>query len=307
MTGSLPYVHHSVMVREVLHFLDPMPGKIYCDATLGGGGHTEAILQATAPSGRVIGIDRDASAIQAAKARLHPYQDRFLAIQGTFGELPALLAYHGISQLDGLIADIGISSPQIDQPERGFSFQKPGPIDMRMNQAEGRSALDLIRLLSEEELANVLFHYGEEKFSRRIAKAIKLALAEGTLTDTFSLANVIARAIPTKDEAKDKATRSFQALRIAVNDELRQLDQLLQAASRLLVPGGRLGIISFHSLEDRIVKHALLSSKDPTSTQAFWEVLTKKPVLPSEEELAQNPRSRSARLRAAKRTLKGPL
>ena len=292
------YSHESVMLSEMLSFLQPQDGGSYCDATLGGGGYSLAILQASKQA-KVIGIDRDPSAIRAAQDRLSPFQHRFTAIHGNFADIQAALALQNISTVDGIVADIGVSSPQIDQAGRGFSFQNAGPIDMRMNPQEGVSALDLIQTLSEEDLANVIFHYGEERFSRRIARSIKQSLEQGKLTDTKALAITIASAVPTKDSMPEKAMRTFQALRIAVNDELRQLDSLIKVAADLLTEGGRLVIVSFHSLEDRIVKQSFKQSSH------LWEVLTKKPIYPCDEEIAKNPRSRSARLRAAKRVFRG--
>lgn len=291
-----PYLHRSVLLSEIVAALQPREDGVYCDATLGGGGHTEAILQASAPKGFVFGIDRDAHAVQAANARLQPYKTRFLAVAGSFGEVASLLQQQGVTQLDGLLADLGVSSPQLDNPTRGFSFQKSGPIDMRMDNSQATSALDLLQTWSETELAFVLQEYGEEKFSKRIARAIKQALP--TLQDTLSLAKVIANAVPVKEPGKDSATRSFQALRMATNDELRQLDQLLIAANHLVRPGGRLAIISFHSLEDRLVKQHLRGQPNQPSK---WRMLTTKPVVATEQETQNNPRSRSAKLRVAER------
>jgi 16S rRNA (cytosine1402-N4)-methyltransferase len=301
--------HCSVLLEEVVRFLAPQPGGTYCDATLGAGGHTERILEACAPTGRVIGIDRDPEALRIAGERLGRFGDRFIPVRGRFGDLPALLDPIGADRLDGIVADLGVSSMQIDEPVRGFSWQGLGPIDMRMDPEHGETALELILRLDDETLANILWEYGEERYSRRIARALKRAASEGELTDTLSLARTVAAACPTRDAHKHPATRTFQALRIAVNDELRQIHSLLTAAPDRLRPGGRIVIISFHSLEDRLVKHQLqrapslsLSGAPPglfERAQGPFLSLTRKPVEPTDEEIARNPRARSARLRAA--------
>lgn len=298
--------HRAVMMEEVLRFLAPQPGGFYCDATLGAGGHTEQILQRSAPGGRVYGIDRDPSALQIASERLAPFGDRFIPLHGRFGDVATLLAARGVPPLSGLLADLGVSSMQLDRPERGFSFQSKGPIDMRMDPGSGETALELIARISEESLAAILREYGEERHARRIARVLQSACASGELHDTHALAEVVARAVPSREPHKHPATRTFQALRIAVNDELRQLHQLLSAAPRLLAPGGRLVIISFHSLEDRLVKqhfqHAAIVREHGAGAAESpppFVALCKKPVEPSAEEVQGNPRARSARLRAA--------
>lgn len=287
--------HQPVLLEEALAALAPRPGGVYCDATLGAGGHTEQILLRSAPDGRVFGIDRDAAALAHASARLARFGARFIPIHGPFGEAQALLRQHGVAAqaLDGLLADLGVSSMQFDTPERGFSFQHQGPIDMRMDLGADETALTLIERLDEDRLSDILREYGEERHARRIAVAIKRAAEQGELCDTLSLAQVVARAIKTRDvSGKHPATRTFQALRIAVNDELRQLHTLLQAAPHLLAQNGRLVIISFHSLEDRLVKHAIQRG-------TAFTPLYRRSITPTEAELAQNPRARSARLRAA--------
>lgn len=280
-----------------MEYLRPRPGGVYCDATLGAGGHSEQLLLASAPDGRVVGIDRDPSALELARARLQPFGDRFVPIHGRFGELPELLSGRGIGKLDGLVVDLGVSSMQLDRRERGFSFQRSGPIDMRMDPTQGESAHDLIRRLRPEQLAAILSEYGEERYALRIARAIAQAEAAGELTDTVSLSTVIARALPRVDPHKHPATRSFQALRIAVNDELRQLHHLLLAAPSLLAPGGRLAVISFHSLEDRLVKRHFAGEADKSGPRLA--ALLRRPQLPTDAELAENSRSHSARLRVA--------
>lgn len=299
--------HCSVLPEEVVRFLAPQPGGTYCDATLGAGGHTERILEACGPTGRVIGIDRDPEALRIAGERLARFGDRFIPVRGRFGELPELLDSIGIEQLDGIVADLGVSSMQIDEPGRGFSWQGQGPIDMRMDPEHGETALELIARLDDETLASILWEYGEERYSRRIARSLKRAAGAGELTDTLSLARTVAAACPTRDAHKHPATRTFQALRIAVNDELRQLHALLAAAPSRLRPGGRIVIISFHSLEDRLVKHQLQRAPSPAGAppglferaQGPFLPLVRKPVEPTDEEIASNPRARSARLRAA--------
>lgn len=292
--------HRSVMVDEVLSLLAPQPGGVYCDATLGAGGHSEQILLRSGPDGRVYGIDRDPQALRLAQDRLRRFGDRFVPIHGRFGDLAELLAAQGAPPLSGIVADLGVSSMQLDQAERGFSFQRRGPIDMRMDGSRGETALDLIARLDEGKLADLLFHYGEERHSRRLAAAIKQAQAEGALTDTLALAEVVRRhSPPSREHHKHPATRTFQALRIAVNDELRQLHQLLQSAPTRLAAGGRLVVLTFHSLEDRLTKQVM---KQPP-----WHLLTKRAGMPSAAEQAENPRSRSAQLRAAECTQSLPL
>jgi len=290
--------HCSVMVAEALAALAPRPGGLYCDATLGAGGHADEILRQSGPDGRLFGIDRDTDALKRASARLSCYGERFVPIHGRFGELGELLAAHGVAsgKLDGILADLGVSSMQFDTPERGFSFQRQGPIDMRMDTSCGETALDLIDRLDEEQLAAILREYGEERHARRIAAALKRAAAGGELTDTLALSRVVARAAAAREQGgpwhKHPATRTFQALRIAVNDELRQIHGLLSIAPQLLAPGGRLVIISFHSLEDRLVKQHFQRS-------GRFTPLYRRSLTPRDDETAANPRARSARLRAA--------
>lgn len=300
MTPTLdPYRHRPVLLAEVLDLLAPVPDGVYCDATLGGGGHAEAILQRSSPTGRVLGLDRDPQALQAASRRLAPFGDRFIPRHGLFGDLPAHLQALHLPPLHGIVADVGVSSPQLDLPDRGFSFQLKGPIDMRMDPSSGESALQLIQALSTDELADVLHTYGEEPRARAVARAIKAAAESGALADTLALAEVVSRHARHTGRGVHPATRTFQALRIAVNDELRQLDLLLHAAPACLRPGGRLVLISFHSLEDRIVKHRL---RQIEGTEHTLQVLTRKPIAPTDAEIAENPRARSAHLRAAARS-----
>ncbi len=295
MTGQAPtFSHVTVMLREVIEAIAPRPGGVYLDVTLGGGGHSEALLEACEGS-RVIGTDRDPSALAAASERLARFGDRFVACKSSFAELGEVLASQGLTRVDGLVADLGISSPQIDNPERGMSLRFEGPLDMRMDPTSGETAAELIQRLSWEELADVLFQLGEERRSRRIARCIKQADERNELHTTIDLRRAVIRAVgPNRVGGVDPATRSFQALRIAVNQELEQIKSLLAKAPSLVAEGGVISVISFHSLEDRLAKHAM-------QERLIWEPLTKKPLGPSEEEGTANPRSRSAKLRSARR------
>lgn len=310
------FQHHSVLLAETLSVLTPRDGEVYCDCTLGGGGHTAAIL-AAAPGCRVIGIDRDLEALAAARGHLAPFGDRVIFVHGTFGELGDHLRRSGFDQVHGILADLGVSSWQLDSAARGFSFGKTGPVDMRMDQSQGETALELIAALEPGALADVIYELGEERHSRRIAAAIKRAHAEGRLTSTAELAAVIAAQIPEAEKRRSKihpATRTFQALRLAVNAELEQLQRLLTHFPDYLVADGRCAIISFHSLEDRLVKQrfrdlafastlpAHLARAEGERAAAVCELLTRKALVASEQETAQNPRARSARLRATRRT-----
>lgn len=289
------FVHETVMRTPVVNALAPSAG-VYVDATVGGGGHAEGILEAH-PEARVIALDRDEIALAAAKERLARFGDRVTFVKTPFGDVAAALASVGLAQVDGLCADLGVSSPQLDEAARGMSFRREGPIDMRMDRSSGETALELVERLSDDELADILFHYGEEKRSRRIARSVKRALAEGQLATTLDLRRAIVRAVgPVRVGGVDPATRTFQALRIAVNGELEQLEALLVALPDVVRSDGRVAILSFHSLEDRLVKRAF-------HDRALWAPLTKKPVVASEEEGAANPRARSAKLRAARRAV----
>jgi 16S rRNA (cytosine1402-N4)-methyltransferase len=288
------FEHATVMRDEVVRSLAPREGGVYVDATLGAGGHTVALLEAE-PKLRLIGVDRDPMAIAAAEARLGPVADRVTFVRAPFASLPERLAELGIDHIDGLIADLGVSSPQLDDAERGMSFRREGPIDMRMDPENGETALELMARLDDDELADVIFRFGEERRSRRIARSIKKALASGELHTTLDLRRAVVRAVgPARVGGVDPATRTFQALRIAVNEELVQLETLLALLSDVVAEGGVAAVISFHSLEDRLVKRAF--------AVPGWTPLTKKPQMAAEEECAQNPRARSAKLRAARRT-----
>ena len=290
------FVHETVLLNEVVVALAPKAGGLYADCTLGGGGHTEAILAAA--ECRVIGVDRDDAAIAATTERLARFGERLEIRRGRFGDAATLLP----SGLDGLVADLGVSSPQLDDPERGMSFRRDAsaaPLDMRMDRTSGATARELIASLDEEGLANVIYELGEERASRRIARSIKRAETEGRLVTTGDLRHAIYQAVGgDKRTGIDPATRTFQALRIAVNDELGELDRLLAALPALLAPNGVAAIISFHSLEDRKVKQAFA---DATT----WSPLSKKPIEATGEEIVKNPRARSAKLRTARRRAEG--
>jgi 16S rRNA (cytosine1402-N4)-methyltransferase len=288
-------LHEPVMTAEVVSLLAPARGGTYVDCTVGLGGHARALLEAGAT--RVIGIDRDAEALGAAAEALGAWGDRVVLVHADFRTLPALLAGRGIAAVDGLVADLGLSSFQLASEGRGFSFQRDDPLDMRMDRSQGPTAAELIAQATEPELADAIFRFGEERYSRRIARAIVEASGAGGTWTTGRLAAVVRRAIPRRGHTRiDPATRTFQALRIWTNGELDGLEPFLAAAAARLAPGGRLVVITFHSLEDRIVKHAFRSLGQ--RGEAGVTVLTRKPLVPGEAEVARNPRSRSAKLRA---------
>jgi len=289
-------MHKPVLLGEVLEWLRPAPGRRFIDATVGLGGHASALLQRLLPGGWLLGIDRDAAALELARERLAPFQGHFELVQGDFRDLARHAARLGGCGAEGVVMDLGVSSHQLEDPGRGFSFQLDGPLDMRMDAGQGRTAADLLARASAAELERVLRQWGEERYARRIARAI--AQRRKSLRSTRDLAALVASVVPTRERRLHPATRTFLALRIAVNDELGALAEALDALPRWLAPGGRVAVIAFHSLEDRIVKHKL------RELAAAGEValLTKKPVRPSEAEVEQNPRARSARLRVAERS-----
>ncbi len=307
MTGG----HIPVMLPEVLRMLAPRDGGIYLDGTFGGGGYAEAILQAA--NCTLWAIDRDPDAITRGAALAARFPGRLHLVHGRFGDMLTLLGAAEVTALDGVVLDLGVSSFQIDDPERGFSFRGDGPLDMRMGK-HGTSAADLVNTLGERALADVLFEFGEERASRRIARAIVTARAEAPIETTGRLAAIIRSVLPPDRSGNHPATRSFQALRIRVNDELGEIEQALTQAARLLSPEGRLVVVSFHSLEDRIVKRFMgdaagrapsPSRHDPggltARTAAQFRLLTAKALRPAKAEAETNPRSRSARLRALQR------
>lgn len=327
------------MLAEVLDALQPAPGKLYIDGTVGGGGHAVALLQRIQPGGHVIGIDADPAALTAARERftrslpahLSPLPESYTLLHGHFDEMETLAAQCRVGQVDGVLLDLGVSSHQLDTPERGFSFNAEGPLDMRLDPTRGETTADLLARLDERHLADLIYHYGEERQSRRIARAIVEQRRQHPLTTTSELSALVVECIEGKRGKRGKqqhavarggtraatsvrhhgrihpATRTFQALRIAVNGELERLEAVLPQAVGLLRPGGRLAVISFHSLEDRIVKQFFRDESGYGGSNAparpvRLRIITRKPLVPGEEETRANPRSRSAKLRIAERT-----
>jgi 16S rRNA (cytosine1402-N4)-methyltransferase len=302
--------HVPVMAREVVDALQPRAGGRYLDGTFGAGGYTTAVLDRA--DCEVIAIDRDPDAIAAGRALAARYVPRLRLIEGRFGDMVDLLSAEGVEEVDGVALDLGVSSMQFDQPGRGFSFRASGPLDMRMEK-RGRSAADLVNEAEEGELADIFWRYGEERRSRRVARAIVEQRKQKRIETTGELAEIVRRAVgPSAKDESDPATRVFQALRIAVNDELGELERGLAAAEQVLAPGGRLAVVSFHSLEDRAVKEFVRAraGRTPAPSRhapprkqqaATLRDLTRRPVLPSEAEVAANPRARSARLRVAEK------
>lgn len=303
--------HVPVLLAEVIAALAPRDGGTYVDGTFGAGGYSLAILGAAGC--RLFAIDRDPGAVARGRAFETTHADRFTMVEGRFGDMDDLLRDHGIDGVDGIALDIGVSSMQIDQAERGFSFAKDGPLDMRMEQA-GPSAADMVNETPESELADIIYRYGEERLSRRVAKAIVAARKDKRFERTGELAEVIRKVVPRHPDGIDPATRTFQALRIAVNDELGELERGLVAAERLLLPGGVLAVVTFHSLEDRVVKGFLRSRSGEaarpsrhlphggTGPAPSFSLLSRRAVAPGDEEVRRNPRARSAKLRSARRT-----
>jgi 16S rRNA (cytosine1402-N4)-methyltransferase len=308
-------VHVPVLRDEVLMALSPRPGGRYVDGTFGAGGYARAILEA-APDTRVWGIDRDPAAIERGRALAEAFPGRLRLIRGRFGDMAEIAAE--AVPADGVALDLGVSSPQVDDPARGFSFRADGPLDMRMG-PDGPTAADLVAGLDEDELAETIRDLGEERHARRVARALVRARAEAPILTTGRLAEIVRRAVPRSDDGIDPATRTFQALRIRVNDELGEVARGLAAAERLLGPGGRIAVVSFHSLEDRMVKGFLKTRSgmvaapsrhlppDPTAMRPpTFRLLSRRPVVPGDAEVRANPRARSGRLRAAERTAAPP-
>ena len=290
--------HIPVLTAETLFHLQPERGGLFVDCTVGLGGHARALLDAGAT--RLLGVDRDPSALAAAQLNLAPWADRVELVHADYRELDGILERRDIDATDGVLADLGLSSMQLEAPGRGFSFQRDEPLDMRMDPTSGETAAELVARSTERDLADAIFKYGEERFSRRIARSIVEARHEAPIATTGRLAAIVRRSVPHRGYTRiDPATRTFQALRIWVNRELEGLDRFIEAAVRRLRIGRRLVVITFHSLEDRVVKHTLRALE--RGEQALVKVLTKKPVVPSEEEVRGNPRARSAKLRAAER------
>jgi len=310
--SSRRFGHVPVLLGPVLEMLRPRDDALYLDGTFGAGGYTEALLAAARC--RVVAIDRDPDAIAAGAPFHERFAGRITLAAGRFGDMEAIAGRHGVQTIDGgVVLDLGVSSTQLDLPERGFSFRHEGPLDMRMDKA-GASAADVVNSASESELGRIVRDLGEERYWRRVARAIVEARGEKPLANTRDLAEVVRRAVPSSGERIDAATRTFQALRLYVNDELGELERGLEAAERLLAPGGRLVVVSFHSLEDRTVKTFLRARSGATAKPSrhlpaaeeprapSFRVLTRKPITPTDDEVNANPRARSARLRAAERT-----
>lgn len=307
MTGG---AHTPVLLREVLEILRPRDGGIYVDGTFGRGGYSRAILEAADCT--VYAIDRDRAAVAAGAELAQAHGGRLILIEGTFGAMDELLGTEGVTLVDGIALDLGVSSPQLDDATRGFSFQQDGPLDMRMG-AEGVTAAEVVNTFEEKALADILHRYGEERKARQVARAIVAARAEQPIERTLALAEIVRRTIKQGKDKIDPATRTFQGLRIYVNDELGELERGLEAAEKLLAPGGRIAVVSFHSLEDRIVKTFLrdrsrqrpqgsrhLPTAEPAGAVTF-DLISRGAITPGEEETRRNPRARSARLRAAER------
>jgi len=306
--------HVPVMVEEVIKFLDPHPGETFVDCTVGGGGHAVEILKRIMPGGRLLGIDRDDEALRAATENLASFSNSVILVKGNFSNLETIARDASIEAADGILFDLGVSSRQLEAAERGFSFRYDAPLDMRMDATQQLTARELVNSLSERRLAELIQRYGEERWAKRIAKFIAERRRRRPLETTFDLVDVVLAAIPAGARSKSihPATRTFMALRLAVNRELESLEQGLEAAIRLLRSGGRIVVLSYHSLEDRIVKETfgrhLGRCTCPSSlpvcacgAKKDIEILTKRPVVPSDEELKANPRARSAKLRAARK------
>jgi 16S rRNA (cytosine1402-N4)-methyltransferase len=288
-----PARHRPVLPRPTVALLDPRPGETWVDATVGAGGHTRLLADRVGPTGRIVGLDQDPTMLDRARDGLAGLP--VTLVHANFDQLTAALGRLGIAEIDGLLADLGFASEQVDAADRGLSFQQDGPLDMRLDPTAGESAADLVARLSEYDLAKIFYEYGEERHSRRVARKIVEVRKQTPIRTTGQLADLVRSCVPReRGRSFDPATRVFQGLRIAVNDELGSLERLLAQLPRVVKPGGRIGIISFHSLEDRRVKHAF---QDRTT----WEPVTKKPVTADDDEVRDNPRARSAKLRVARR------
>lgn len=308
MTTEPHHTHQPVLYHEIIHFLQPISRGRYIDATVGAGGHAWGILEHSSPGGRLLALDRDPQALELASQRLSDFGDRAVLVHASYTQLKEETRKIGWESVNGILFDLGVSSMQIDTPSRGFSFRSEGPLDMRFNQCQAADAAILVNSLSEKELADLIWRYGEERNARRIARAICLARP---LSTTVELAEVIQNAVG-RHARIHPATRTFQALRIAVNDELQAVEAALPQSLEILAPGGRLAIISFHSLEDRLVKQFLRRESSDCicppeqlvcscGHRAALRELTRRPVMPQEEEIRVNPRARSARLRVAEK------
>ena len=302
-SSASSFSHVPVMVDEVVRLLQPAQGGLFVDCTVGLGGHARALLEAGAS--RLIGFDRDPAALAGAAETLAAWQDRVVLIHADYRRLDAVLAERGIDRVDGILADLGVSSMQLDAEGRGFSFRRDEPLDMRMDTTSGQTAADLLASVDEKELADVIYQFGEERRSRRIARALVAARGTRPLETTGQVAEIVRRASPSGRSRGfrriDPATRTFQALRIWVNRELEGLDAFLDSAVRRLTPGRRLAVVSFHSLEDRIVKHTFRAMAGAQTGAPLVQVLTRRPETPGDDEQTRNPRARSAKLRAVER------
>ena len=305
--------HESVLAKEILQYLHPREDGLIVDGTLGNGGHTELILKNTAPGLRVLGIDRDEQAIERAGKRLAPFRNRVTLVHGNFSDIKNILKKANVMNVDGLLLDLGVSSPQLDSPERGFSFMRNGPLDMRMDSTQKTTAADLLVKLSDEELVLVIKEYGEERFAKRIVRAIRKAQEQNPITTTLQLSNIVSGVTHTPRPAKiHPATRTFQALRIAVNNELEHIKSALSDSLEVLSASARIMVISFHSLEDRIVKNffkdeekgCICPPRLPVCAcghKTRLKIITRRPVTPASEEVKRNPRASSSKLRVAER------
>ncbi len=305
--------HESVLAKEILQYLHPREDGLIVDGTLGNGGHTELILKNTAPGLRVLGIDRDEQAIERAGKRLAPFRNRVTLVHGNFSDIKNILKKANVMNVDGLLLDLGVSSPQLDSPERGFSFMRNGPLDMRMDSTQKTTAADLLVKLSDEELVLVIKEYGEERFAKRIVRAIRKAQEQNPITTTLQLSNIVSGVTHTPRPAKiHPATRTFQALRIAVNNELEHIKSTLSDSLGILSASARIMVISFHSLEDRIVKNFFKDEEKgcvcpprlpvcACGHKTRLKIITRRPVTPASEEVKRNPRASSSKLRVAER------
>lgn len=313
-SGSMEFQHKSVLLEECIHYLDIKPNGVYVDGTLGGGGHSYEICKRLSEKGRLVGIDQDGDAIRAASERLSVFGDKRTLLRRNYSKMREALAGLGICKVDGILLDLGVSSYQLDKPERGFTYRMDAPLDMRMDGRQEFTAKDLVNTYPEEELYRVIRDYGEEKFARNIARRIREARERKEIGTTGELVRVIQEAIPAKAQINrgHPAKRTFQAIRIELNQELDVLEGSLEDMIRLLHPGGRICVITFHSLEDRIVKNIFRKSEKPCTCPSNFPVcvcgkeplgraVSKKPILPSEEEMASNPRAKSAKLRVFER------
>lgn len=309
----MEYIHKPVLLRESIEALNIRPDGIYVDGTLGRAGHSKEVAQRLT-TGRLICIDRDGAAIDAAKERLAPWLDRVTLVRGNYSELAEILKDCKVPAVDGSLFDLGVSSPQLDDPARGFSYMHDAPLDMRMDTSAPLTAREVVNGWSEEELRHILYDYGEERYAPAIARAIARARADRPVETTLELVEIIKSAMPSKAlrEKQHPAKRSFQAVRIAVNGELDALEPMVEAATAALRPGGRLAVITFHSLEDRIIKRAMLAQAQGCTCPPEFpvcvcgkkpklKILTRKPIVSGEKELAENPRARSAKLRVAEK------